>query len=1255
MGAQSGRSFAPGPNWTSESIVLTTVHPNRPEKNADEQNTKTVEFMVRPDEAAEQRRSGPSKKSADEQDFFLRDPDVVEHRPLNLPNQSRKRDEPRNIREDERSNPEPWRWNQDGDRGGLQCQGARDPTHCFCQTATRVNSGFKEGALLFWAKLISTTRTLGRSLLYMILVVIGLMAVTHQQTQRWLQQWSKALRWMESLHEEGKETVKQACDWSDQTEDPDKRTRVSPKVENEMVLQLRHEQPMGSYDQRPVSDNKRPLPLLNPEIKIKNPYEFRSRTNSASSTDSFHEARLSSSISEAKLDFGLELPPALTPRTPLTPSSAQTEIPDLFTLPSPLPEPAVVMTNPAYRAAFPGPTKYGLPGLFEGDNITEFLEAYGEACRDLNVAEDEDKVQRFGRWCEPDTRRIVLRFKEEDRATWNAFSDKLKRHWRNQDPEQYQDSKELDRQLDVMCDQTADTIYEHLDRVEGLLTRIPSKDYSATQSYAVRKIWERFPGELQAGFRVYLGHTEDPKEKDFDSFRLWIQNSLREGVMSGSRYLKKNRKETTLAAKRKNVPVILTPANRSAAPVQDTQTGTGIDELAGMFREMKIQQQKAQEDIEDAIRKLKNHGVIATDQDAEAFRTFYNKSQRHHDHGHDHHSTRQRKVGFAPNNGQSSATYKQGTQHTQERQQLCCYYCGEPGHTIVECPYCISDMYHGLVHREKVTQWVLGRSAIARSPDQIVRIRSMDVATGTNNGTLGEVVRAYASQFPTLDSWGPYQDWCQEYEKKTGTKYEPNLSLVGDHRFLQLPQPPHDSFIRTNLNRVSILDGTQESSIYQYTEAQQLNFYMDRADGGSTYLQRILPKEPRQDSPSGQIKELTPEELLRKEGEGEGSVTVDEKEEAETNAMEMRASKRARAEEPLQEEDKGMTGTEEGNKRVEESRTWVPTQTPQILRRPANPESDLPGKQEQPPSGQAEEEIQPTPKSSSEEIIDIIRKTLSAKASITIEDLVRVSPEYKTALLGYITQLGSRREMVEYYGSAISGKEELAKPEPRKSILRTNLSRVQEPSSSDQEETVTVPAVFGITNDGQWGVAKDSLWEKLAFGLLNTASLGQESDWMRTPVSQLTLSQRTALGAVTRFHALPTLYCQIDTSSRDKELALLDSGSECNCISLKMVQKYGLPLRQTKVISKGLYESKAFAGETQAKIVLGAQSVLCHFFVMSEEAGGHGILLGMPFFKDTNLTFDFSGGQLVAANIMMEDVIVKAFVVSSASVRRTPN
>jgi hypothetical protein len=104
-----------------------------------------------------------------------------------------------------------------------------------------------------------------------------------------------------------------------------------------------------------------------------------------------------------------------------------------------------------------------------------------------------------------------------------------------------------------------------------------------------------------------------------------------------------------------------------------------------------------------------------------------------------------------------------------------------------------------------------------------------------------------------------------------------------------------------------------------------------------------------------------------------------------------------------------------------------------------------------------------------------------------------------------------------------------------------------------------------------------------------------------------------------------------------------------------MVQKYGLPLRQTKVISKGLYESKAFAGETQAKIVLGAQSVLCHFFVMSEEAGGHGILLGMPFFKDTNLTFDFSGGQLVAANIMMEDVIVKAFVVSSASVRRTPN
>ena len=75
------------------------------------------------------------------------------------------------------------------------------------------------------------------------------------------------------------------------------------------------------------------------------------------------------------------------------------------------------MAESAYRSVFPAPVKYGLPGLFVGDNITDFLEAYEEACRDLRVTADDDKADRFGRWCERDIRKVIQRFDAADLAT----------------------------------------------------------------------------------------------------------------------------------------------------------------------------------------------------------------------------------------------------------------------------------------------------------------------------------------------------------------------------------------------------------------------------------------------------------------------------------------------------------------------------------------------------------------------------------------------------------------------------------------------------------------------------------------------------------------------------------------------------------------------------------------------------------------------------------------------------------------------
>ena len=76
---------------------------------------------------------------------------------------------------------------------------------------------------------------------------------------------------------------------------------------------------------------------------------------------------------------------------------------------------------------------------------------------------------------------------------------------------------------------------------------------------------------------------------------------------------------------------------------------------------------------------------------------------------------------------------------------------------------------------------------------------------------------------------------------------------------------------------------------------------------------------------------------------------------------------------------------------------------------------------------------------------------------------------------------------------------------------------------------------------------------------------------MKKPIYLLSLKQKAELGVVTRTHALPSLYCNFENGLSEKEFALLDLGSECNALSLRMAQKYGLVVQDTNVVSKGLY------------------------------------------------------------------------------------
>jgi hypothetical protein len=741
-----------------------------------------------------------------------------------------------------------------------------------------------------------------------------------------------------------------------------------------------------------------------------------------------------------------------------------------------------------------------------------------------------------------------------------------------------------------------------------------------------------------------------------------------------------------------NVPLIVPSRAAVTTPRVTATDSRDVEDLTSLFKEMKINQQRLNDDVTQAIQTLISRGEIQNMQEEQEFRTFLMTRQR----------GRPAERGWEPPESRSTSALRAGQRYgsssgngpsVSERFQTTCYYCGESGHILRDCEICTHDKYHGLCHQEK-DGWVLGRAGVARNPDNYVRLRSYDVAAGVNGGKLYLVVRAYASCFPFLDSWGGYSEWCAAYKKEHQRDFVADLSLVGDHRYLQLPQPAHDSFIptpgtyaaaRVNINRIAVSGKDSPFSVFHYTAAQQLNFFMDRQDGGSALLQRVLPRAmPPQEQISTSVQTGTM-------GEDPRVVEIPEQDDDETDdddpdaalTMEQRAAKRARAE--VEETDVHIRAPDSEG---EPTRRWVPQGTPQILKRSEQPENNhprrlsvesspfyVPPKRDQtaraatveprtvpatasgpPKSGQEERTDSGTSSTVpvEEALLQLITRSLSVKTPATIEDLIRISPEYKTALVSYIQQLGTGKRVIEHHGSAVQD------DQPRHSLptaavptnLKTNFNGTQMRPPPGQTATVVAPAIFGITDDGQWGVAQGSLWEKIAFGLARDQVPEVEAAWMSKPIEALTRSQRMAVGAVTRFHALPTLYCHVDSPQNRKELALLDCGSECNCISLDVARQHGLSLSPTNVISKGLYQSQPFVGETQARIFLGNRSVLCHFFVMEQSAGAHGILLGMPFFKDTSLTFGFEDTRLVAANIMMGDVIIKAFVVSGSTVQR---
>ena len=234
------------------------------------------------------------------------------------------------------------------------------------------------------------------------------------------------------------------------------------------------------------------------------------------------------------------------------------------------------------RTSFPTPADKGLQGPFRGHDATTYLERFDRAFQDYGTGREADKVSWFEQWCDEDLWEVILDWPQGTRGSWTTFSATVKERWQWADNKRGA-IKELDKVLETTCEPTAQEIYNHLEKVEVLLTRVPKKE--SAKANAVDKIWERLPGSFKVGCRPYQDFTEEVDGLDWPDFRNFIQKCLYNGVNAGAVFYKLEPRSTKAQEARTSLQTIrhaknpapnLTPSDQRARPFVKLPLSQGV-------------------------------------------------------------------------------------------------------------------------------------------------------------------------------------------------------------------------------------------------------------------------------------------------------------------------------------------------------------------------------------------------------------------------------------------------------------------------------------------------------------------------------------------------------------------------------------------------------------------------------------------------------------------------------------------------------